>query len=181
MRRIALIDDETLHAKYYVLAIESKGYACVHFKSPASVLTAIDSGDAFDCYVTDLMMPPRGAFALEDTENGLITGALLAVKLRAHEPSAPIIIFSNINVGGVIWRVKTQLRDVQNVVFVRKANFMPEQLADAVVGLLEHSKPLEERRSLLRSLLSSLLLTPNFFGLGVDLRRLLPKSWQGHD
>jgi CheY-like chemotaxis protein len=181
MKRVAIIDDESLHATYYVAAIQSKGYECEHFKSPASLLSALNCGSAFDCYVTDLMMPARGAFTLEASENGMLSGLLLTHELRTRNDSTPIIILSNINIDGVIGRVKDGIREAPNVAFVSKAMFKPDNLADAVVGLLETGKPIEERGRLLRSLFASLLLRPNFFGFGIDLMKLLPKSWVGDE
>ena len=177
MKTIAFIDDETLHAYYYAEAIRAKGYGCEHFKSPASLLSALKDGASFDCYISDLMMPPRGAFTLEASGDGMYSGLLLAQELRTRDDSTPIIILSNINVVGVIGRVRETIHDLPNIAFVSKAHFTPSNLADAIVGLLEVGKPIEERTGLLRSLLDSLLLRPNFFGFGIDLMKLLPKSW----
>ena len=83
---------------------------------------------------------------------GLLTGVLLAENLCDRMPSTPIIVISNINVDGIASNVKERVVNLQNVVFVKKATFKPQYLADAIVGLLEHGKRIEERKRLLASL-----------------------------
>jgi CheY-like chemotaxis protein len=181
VRKVAIIDDDVLQSVHYAVAIRAKGYECSHFKSPASLLTAIKKGQRFECFVVDLMMSPRGAYTHSATDGGEITGLVLAKDLRTTFSLTPIIIFSNANADGLISKVKKELQGVHNVIFVAKSSFKPNKLADSICGLLETGKPIEERRGLLLSMWSSLLLQPSLFGIGIDLKKLLPKAWRGEE
>lgn len=170
---IALIDDESAHAAYYQLALESKGYAVEHFKSPASLLTRLRKGAAptFSLFVTDLMMPPRGAYSNSETNDGLLTGLPLARDIRAAEPETPIVIFTNLNIEGTLGQVKAVVEELPNLFLIRKSEYPPDELADAAHALLSEEGTFQEQTGMIRRFLNSLILQPNFCGFGIDLKR----------
>ncbi len=176
---IALIDDETAHAVYYQLALEARGYAVEHFKSPASFLTrARQAKSTFGLFVTDLMMPPRGAYSVSQTRGGLLTGLLLVHDIRQLDREAPILIITNVNISNVLEEVKAVVAQTPNVFLARKAEYPPDELAASVDALLTNKPAFQEakRVGIIRRFFNSLLLRPNFFGMGLDLKRLVERS-----
>lgn len=171
-KQIAFIDDETTLTNYYLDALRSNGYGCRHFKSPDSCLTAIRSGKVYDLFITDLMMPSYGTYTKAETSDGLKTGSVFTLDLRRIVPEIPVIVITNLNVEPVFADVKSELADCPNVFVVRKAEFTPQILAESIHALLEDGLPLEKRTNVLRRFWDSLLLEPNFFGIGVKIKKL---------
>lgn len=169
---IAIIDDEPLQTGYYVSALEEVGYKVDQFRSPASCKTAIVKGASFDLILCDLMMPSRGTYSVEDTEDGLITGLLFTEDLRASLPETPIFLFTNLNVHAILSRISQRVGRLANVFLLPKASFTPDRMSEAVPAMLEDSIVPLKRRGILRRLFDSLILEPNFFGMGVDLKKI---------
>lgn len=171
-KKIALIDDETWHINYYQAALRATGFNPTHYKSPASCLTDLSRGQRYALYLTDLMMPSYGAYSKEDTEDYLQTGAMLAKDVRSFDSDAPIIIFTNMNIDAVLNDVQALLSDVPNTFLLRKSDYQPNELADVVYAILEEGKSPAERRGVMRRFWDSLVLEPNVFGVGIDLKKL---------
>ena len=169
---IAIIDDDHLQMRYYIRALEDAGYNVFLFRSPASCKTALLKGIAFDLFLCDLMMPPRGSYNLEDTEDGLITGLLFAEELRKTESDSPIFLFTNLNEQTVVSRVAQRAKKLTNIFLLSKALFTPDRMCEAIPAMLEESLPPLQRKGILRRLFDSLILQPNFFGMGINLKKI---------
>lgn len=172
-KQIAFIDDEITLTAYYVDALSAIGYAPTHFKSPDSCLSSIRAGKTFDLFVTDLMMPSYGVYTKTQTSDGLKTGVIFTKELREIEPETPIIVLTNLNVEAIFAEVQTELSEIPNVFVVQKAQFTPSRLAESVQALLEDGLPPIKRAGILRRFWDSLLLQPNFMGMGIKIKTLL--------
>ena len=173
---IAIIDDDHIQTRYYINALEETGYNVYHFLSPASCKTALIKGTLFDLYLCDLMMPPRGAYRIEETEDGLITGLLLAEELRENDWETPIFLFTNLNIQTAVSRVSHRIEKLNNVFLLPKAEYTPERICEAIPAILEQNLPPLKRKGILKRLFDSLILEPNFFGIGVNLKKIVDGS-----
>jgi len=173
---IAIIDDDPLQMGYYIRALEDAGYKVHHFRSPASCKTALLKGALFDLFLCDLMMPPRGSYKIEDSEDGLITGLLFTEELRERDSDTPIFLFTNLNIQTVVSRVAQRLENLVNVFLLPKAQFTPDRMCEAIPAMLEQSLPPLQRKGILKRLFDSLILEPNFFGMGVNLKKIADGS-----
>ena len=158
IHRIAVIDDETKHIEFYVSALSAMGFNVVHYKSPASCLTALEKGERFSLYLTDLMMPAYNAYTKSDTYDGLITGALLVRDIRVQEDKAPIILFTNMNVDSVLDRTQDILIPLPNSFLLRKSAYDPQEMAKVIHALLIDGESPEKRKGILRRFWDSLCL-----------------------
>ena len=171
-KRIAFVDDDVTLTSYYVEALSSIGYEPTHFKSPDSCFSAIRAGSRYDLYIIDLMMPSYGTYTKKQTSNGLKTGAIFTKELREIDPETPIIVITNLNVEPVFLEVKKDLSEMPNVFVVQKAEFTPTRLSESVEALLETGVSPIVRAGILRRFWDSLLIQPNFMGVGIKIKTL---------
>lgn len=95
---ILLIDDDRLPMKFYVRALEDRGFAVKLCLEPNSALDfALKEGDNIDVIILDIMLPP-GKYGIEETNEGLKTGVFLLDDLRKKEycPNTPIVVLTNV-------------------------------------------------------------------------------------
>ena len=170
---IAFIDDETVHIEYYINALRSVGYGSKYFKSPDSCLTAIADGEQFRLFITDMMMPSIGKYSAINTREFLITGLFFVKDIRKNDRETPIIVFTNLNIESIIVEVRTEVEIEPNVFFVRKIDYPPHLLAEAVSALLGGKNPFSKRRKILQRFWDSLILEPNLNGIGIDIKKLI--------
>lgn len=170
--QIAFVDDETRHIAFYINALRGIGYESKHFASPDSCLTAIADGEEFALFVTDMMMPSSGKYSAEITRDFLTTGLYLVKDIRNKNRETPIIVFTNLNIESIITEIKTEIAIEPNVFFVRKVDYPPHLLAEAVSALLDGQNPFTKRRGILRRFWDSLILEPKVYGMGIDIKKL---------
>ena len=172
-KQIAIVDDELTLTSYYLDALSAIGYEPTHFKSPDSCFTTMRHGKTFDLLITDLMMPSYGLFAKSETSDGLKTGAVFAMEIRRLGLEMPIIVYTNLNVDPLLAEVKAQLKEAPNVFVVRKSEYTPSRLAESVQALLEEGLSPVKRVGVLKRFWDSLLLQPNFMGVGIKIKTLI--------
>lgn len=171
-KRIAFVDNDLTLTSYYIDSLASIGYVPTHFKSPDSCFSSIRSGNKFDLFLIDLMMPSYGIYTKAQTLNGLKTGAVMTKGLREYDPETPIIVITNLNVETVFAEVKKDLSELPNVFVVQKADYPPNRLAESVEALLETGDSPIRRTGILRRFWDSLLIQPNFMGVGIKIKTL---------
>ena len=169
---IAFVDDETRHIAFYINALRGIGYESKHFESPDSCLIAIANGEEFALFVIDLMMPSVGKYSAERTRDFLTTGLYLVKDIRNQDRKTPIIVFTNLNIASIITEIQTEVAIEPNVFFIRKVDYPPHLLAEAVNALLDGKNPFSKRRGILRRFWDSLILEPKVFGMGIDIKKL---------
>jgi hypothetical protein len=54
-----------------------------------------------------------------------------------------------------------------------KAQFTPDRICEAIPAILEQNLPPMQRKGILKRLFDSLILEPNFFGIGVNLKKIV--------
>jgi CheY-like chemotaxis protein len=171
---VALIDDDRFAIRYYAQAVEQDAGAIVrHYTSVVAFIEALNSGVTFDLIITDVMMPPEGAFSAEETHDGLLTGVKLIESIREAGIPCPLIILSNIFGPARFDMINNHFIDDGTITLLRKMDTDPFALAAIVKDQLERLAGKRVSTGVWRSLIDSLQLKPNFMGLGIDLKELL--------
>lgn len=133
-RLVLLVDDDRLPMRFYIKAIEQKGYVVKHCLEPESALYfARKNASEIKAIVLDIMMPP-GRY--EDTNEGLKTGVFLLPDLRKHCPDIPVVVLTNVRNPSTLaeFKGKPMLQVVQ------KMDCPPFELAELVEILVSSPK-----------------------------------------
>lgn len=116
-QRILLVEDEFMLLTVMTDALEGLGYEVIGATSGQQALDIVQSGEAFDLLMTDVVMP--GAFG----------GFELARKVREHFPQVPVIYTS-----GYTGFTMQEMGDVQAPLLQKPT--APAELARALAGAL---------------------------------------------
>ncbi len=137
-KRILHLDDDLTVTSYYreVLSNEAFGYGMdVEIVTcPQLFMERIIADRNWDLIVLDVMMPhPEWHyFSHEQSDEGLLTGALLVGEVRKILPAVPIILLTNRPEKDV-----APLLTDQSIPMLLKHDFPPFEFADHVKSLLE--------------------------------------------
>ena len=93
---VLIVDDDRLPMRFYVRALEQKGFAVKHCLDSESALDFVKKeGAAIRIVILDIMMPP-GTYSAEETNEGLRTGFFLLKDLRKECPNVPVLVLTNV-------------------------------------------------------------------------------------
>lgn len=176
MSTILLVDDESVYTSLYRASLQSRSLKVIACKGPKSALKKLSEHPNIKVFVVDLMMPSQGLYTPEETQNNLLTGALLARDIRRIYHEEPIIIFTSSTVEHHLDRLKLFVDDMNNIFVVQKGSTNPDKFSKTVEFLIYNDHLGDEEQSILSRFFSSLLWQPNFFGLGINLRKLISKK-----
>ncbi len=130
---VLLIDDESEAMKYYVVALERKGFDVVQLRDADAVLDFIEraTNRRPDVIILDVMLPPGRRFhAHPDVEEGLRTGILLYPELRKSCGDVPIIVLTNVGNPDLLHALPSDARVLQ------KVEVPPFELVDIVTEVM---------------------------------------------
>jgi DNA-binding NtrC family response regulator len=176
MKKIFLIDDDKQLAPLYNQALELSAYEVDYFDNVNSVLKTISSENPkIDLFIIDIMLP-KGNYDSAKTENGLLTGLYVALDIRKKYPDVPIILFSASPLPRIPEKARSVARKLERCAYISKAEYLPDKLVDYVDYLFEKG---QFREGWISKVFESIILEPNYNGLGVDLRKLFAviKTW----
>lgn len=138
---ILFVDDEPRELDSHRLELEMSGHEVVFESDVDNALLFIgESRDKIELLILDIMMPVGKAFENAHHE-GMRTGIDFYDSIRTMLASLPVIIFTNVTNEQVIERFS----DEANCWFLRKADFLPYELAEYVAGILEREEEIGTR------------------------------------
>ena len=119
------------------------------------------------------MMPPEKSLANEPTSEGLLSGLFLAQKVRNTFPDVPVILLSGLTFESVRESASQFAMRLENCILLEKRQTRPRDLVN-IVDRYFRELVLEsgQKISVFSRLFKSLLLQPNFYGVGIDLKKL---------
>lgn len=158
-----------------MIDLELANYDVKRFSGVDSVAAVIESKESLrtDLFILDIMMPAGELLQEEPTDEGLLTGLFLAQYIRRSYPGVPIILLSHATFESVKVRAQRFAGTLDNCIFIEKRATTSEELVN-IVNLYFQELILApgKRRTALRRWYESLMLQPNFYGLGLDLKKL---------
>lgn len=109
---IALVDDHRmfLDGLGEVIRVLDPNYRCTPFGTPAEAINALENGDRFDLFITDLVM-------------GEMNGIAFVMALKARSPSTPALVVSGIDTAPPI----------DKIMQARANGFVPKSASSAVL------------------------------------------------
>ena len=166
-----MIDDDAVPMRYYVTALKLEGYEVRLFTGASEAKKALLEGQRVktNMFILDVMMDPTAAYQPTECENGLLTGLLLALDLRKQYSDIPIVLFSNANLKSVANQSRRLSSRLSRCAFLRKVDYPPDGLVHFVNDYFKNGR---FTSGILKRFLDSLILKPNFQGVGIDLKRL---------
>ncbi len=176
MSTILLVDDESIYTNLYRASLESRSLKVITCKGPKSALMKLSEKPNIKVFVVDLMMPSQGQYKPDETHNNLLTGALLARDIRSIYLEEPIIIFTSSTVSAHLDKLQNFVNKMNNIFVVQKGSTNPDQFSRTVEFLIFNDHLGKDEQTLLSRFFSSLLWEPNFFGIGINLRKLISKK-----
>jgi CheY-like chemotaxis protein len=130
---ILFVDDEPRELDSYKLELEMSGYDLVFEPDVDNALQFLEENqNEIKILILDLMMPVGKAFENAPHE-GMRTGMDFYDRIRKTLPSLPVIIFTNVTDE----QVESKFGKETNCWFLRKANFLPYELAEKVDSILK--------------------------------------------
>ncbi|MHC4475447.1 MAG: hypothetical protein ACYTEL_07370 [Planctomycetota bacterium] len=175
LKTIAFVDDDAVGSRFYIKSLEATGNKVTYFRTVGAFLKAVGSDSRFDLYIVDLMMAPGKTYLPEETDEGVSTGLRLTIDICAVHPDAPIFVISNLNVDQVLQEVRKAFHEINNIVFLRKSETPPDLLAELAEKALTGGLSSLNKKSLFAKIIDLIVLQPNLFGMGVDLKKLRSK------
>lgn len=170
-KHILIVDDEKVALRYYVQELELEGYS-VELLTRASEckrLLDLQTPTTADMLVLDIMMPSQGIYHESKTDSGLLTGLYLARDIRKLYQDIPILLWSAAPFPELIDHAKRLAKGLNNCAFIRKSDYTPIGFAKFVNSYFADNG---FKSGFFRTLWDSLLLEPNFSGVGIDIKKL---------
>ncbi len=168
MTRIAIVDDEIHYSRIYERTLSADGFSVERFSSVAKAKSAFETKE-YDFLIIDLMMPANPE--LDPEENDLLTGAYLSKSVESKNSKSKIVLFSVVHSGRVKERAKEILGPNSKVTFLDKKRYSPEDLSKFIQDQISGQATV----GIVRRIWHALVLQPNFFGVGMDVRKLFSK------
>ena len=173
--RIILIDDERVAMRSYWQDLQLDGYQVTQYVSTQEVEAFISSNkpEEVDFFIIDIMIDLDPLYSSEKTDYGRLTGLFLALDIRKRYPEIPIILLSNTSFDSVLAATKRLTSRLKDCIYLRKQDILPHELTEIVTNYFKKMKlsPNHKLRAF-RKLFRSLMLEPNFYGIGIDLKKL---------
>jgi len=96
-RRIIHLDDDKIISEFYQEALRDYGFQVHLVHRVSECLSELKKGEAWDALVLDVMMPHADYpdFDYSQSDDGLLTGVLIAKRVRYLYPDLPIFILTN--------------------------------------------------------------------------------------
>ena len=178
--KVALVDDDEIYMQTYAQFMKLEGFDVACFRTPRSFLDELETPgvSGFKVIICDLMMPWGNAFSSDETDQGMLTGLRLVEAIRVKGLSAPIIIFTNLNLETRMKQLVTEAAKLKDVFVLQKHDAPPDRFARAVQGLLERGTLSEQQQGALGQFFDSLILEPKIAGLGVNIKKLFAIKWR---
>ncbi len=96
---VLLIDDDKMPMKFYIRALEQKGFEVKQCFEPDCALEFMQKrGTQIAVIILDIMMPPGKIYENEETNQGLRTGVFLLKNIRkeGYCQNTPVIVLTNV-------------------------------------------------------------------------------------
>ena len=168
-KKIVLIDDDKQTMPFYIQALEIAQYKVTHLTNTNSALDIIDNKIfTVDLWIIDITMP-TGNYNTAKTENGTLTGLYLALDIKKAYPKNPIILFSASPLPPVTKKAHALAKQISKCSYISKSMYPPLKLVEYVDYFFEKGC---FKNGALRKFYDSIILEPNFSGIGVDLKKL---------
>jgi CheY-like chemotaxis protein len=170
-KHILIIDDEEIALRYYIQGLELEGYSVgvISHASECKQLINSQNPTPTDMFVLDIMMPSQGIYDESQTEGGLLTGLYLARDIRKIYQDIPILLWSAAPIPELVGKAKHLAKGLNNCAFIRKSDYPPTDFVEFVNSYFSNNS---FKSGFFRTLWDSLLLEPNFSGLGIDIKKL---------
>jgi FixJ family two-component response regulator len=91
---VAILDDDISELYYYAHALEEVGITPHQFHDVDEFLNEMSNAHLYSAFILDCVMPPA---SLSDTDYGLLTGLVVAKRVRQQYKDEPIIVLTNHN------------------------------------------------------------------------------------
>ena len=132
---ILFVDDEPRELDSHRLELEMSGYGVVFESDVDNALQFIEENrDNIELLILDIMMPVGKAFENARHE-GMRTGIDFYERIRKTFANLPVIIFTNVTDELVMGKFSEE--NEANCWFLRKADFLPYELAEKVDSILK--------------------------------------------
>lgn len=171
MPRVVIIDEEMRQLYPLQRLLNSRGVDIISLRGILEAIDFLDSRKRADLYIVDIMQEPSPLGELE-THNGLLSGIVFVEKmLRPRRKKTPIIFLSNMHEEN-FGEVHTRIQSIDNSIFVKKSEYRSPVLADLILEVIENGIEVLENPSLARRIKHALKVEPNFYGIGIDFKKL---------
>jgi CheY-like chemotaxis protein len=170
-KHILIVDDEKIALPYYIQELELGGYSVelLSYAPEWQQLLKSPASTKAEMFILDIMMPAGGVYDQSKTGGGLLTGLYLAMDIRKLYPDTPILLWSSGSFPELIGQAKRLAKGLNNCAFIRKGDYTPLNLVKFMDSYFTNNK---FTSGFFRTLWDSLLLEPNFSGVGIDLKKL---------
>jgi CheY-like chemotaxis protein len=173
MTKVVYLEDDPIHATGLRQTLSAAGYTCVTLRGAKKIREfrkgRIHNDVAF--IVSDIMMSFHGLYSAKSTANGVYTGLLLALDLRKKYPDVPIVFFSAFSAEGL--RVVTKALATR--IGLSGVVLKPEGYLGLCKVVDHYCATGSLHRGLVRKIWTALKIAPSIYGVGFDLKQLLPK------
>src|SRR5438552_1263795 len=129
---VLIVDDESLHASFYELALKRKQFTVIRATSVEEGLERVVA-DRPDVVVVDIMMPPGKLYENAQHFEGLRTGVYLIQDIQRLSPESTIVVATVVKNPETLDMLREMLPAAQVVL---KREYDPPKLADLVEKLL---------------------------------------------
>jgi len=130
---VLLIDDNILPMRYYIWALEEKGFEVIQLYGTDATFKFLEEKKPNPvAIILDIMMLPGKKYQDKDTNGGLKTGLLLYEDLRKLYPSIPIIVLTNVSDPKIL----NTFSEVPRLRLVQKLDYPPFELTELVIEMI---------------------------------------------
>lgn len=175
-KTILIADEDMIALKPEIAEMSLRGWTVRHFPDADSAYAVVQSGEKFSCYLLDVMLAAgitSTRFSREQTDDYMITGLILAQRIRELDHETPIFFFTQASSKKLKERIERICMEIPHCGVLFKHSYDdPISLADDLDALLSGKREPARENRFLRALGRSILLQPNVAGIGIDLKEL---------
>ena len=176
MAEIVIVEDDVIWLKPYISHLKIRGHVVRHYIDADSYYRRV-SDDFGAALVVDVMLPSKNRYSEADTFGHRYTGLLLGRDVRRFRPRLPILFLSSLHQESEITTIRSALRSMGNCAFASKKSFDTYlDFAKLLETISTDGVAKIPRMGFFRRLRRGLIVQPNAWGIGFDLKEFIDEG-----
>jgi len=172
MKRIFIVDEDKNQLRSFINELEIRNIEVVHYENATDFKNDIENGATADMAFIDVMLSPGNEFSQEETKDYLVTGPVLARKLRQTGFETPIVFFTHAAQTQILDYVAGTIEQIGNAALLRKRDFPNAFIfGDTVEKLLTEGLEKSGFQKFLSAISESISFNVKAGPVGIDLKK----------
>ena len=178
-KSIVILDDDSYGISSYINELKSRGYVVKIYNNWPTLVAEIEITEIeIDLLILDIMLPGHDYIWFNGkylaTRHGYNAGVIIGQALRETGFDCPIIFLTSVSDKNIITHAEHFVKDHKNTAIMSKGISNDScEFADRIDEFFKNGKLTKANSGIISLLSDSLVLRPNIFGFGIDIKKIM--------